>query len=165
VVSNTLAYRDVGADLESPDRAYQIVAEMGLNPAEGRCEQILVQEEFRAGIVPGNPSVELIDHHVWVDRTSFRFTVSHDSYARLAYSYYPYLDVQLDGEPIDYFSTAEGFIGLTVPAGEHTIRISGRSSPLRKGLLVMVIVVFGCCAALIVRQKWFRSASVDTALQ
>lgn len=153
VVSNKLVYLDLDLDLDPEDRAFRIVEDMGLDPAESRCDQILVPSESKESVLPGEPVVRLIDHQVWVDRTSFRFEVSQAAYARLSYAYYPYLDIRLNEEPLDYFSTAEGFIGVTLPPGKHTIQIRGRTSPLRKSVLAVVILVTGFCVALILRQR------------
>jgi hypothetical protein len=76
------------------------------------------------------------------------FTVSAPCYARLSYAYYPHLDLKLDEEPTEFFKTADGFIGVSLPAGHHRIDLTGSVSPLRK------VFFWGAALTLVLQVAW-----------
>lgn len=125
---------------QSPgNRAFSLIDRMGLDPLTSVCERILVDRDPR-----GNPSATLTirdqSHIVHVDRAYMSFTVSAPCYARLSYAYYPYLDLKLDGSPTEFFKTADGFIGMSLPAGHHRIDLTGSVSPLRKACFWIAVL-------------------------
>lgn len=82
-----------------------------------------------------DPSCRLIDHRVWNQRVFIRAEVDSACFARLAYSYYPYLNVTVDGRRVDVWDTATRFIAIRLEPGVHDIEITPFLSPLRKTLL------------------------------
>lgn len=81
------------------------------------------------------PAVEVIEHRVRTERVDLRVRLSQPAFARLAYGHYPYNTVLVDGEPVDTVPTADGFIGLELPAGLHDIAIESGLSGLRTAWL------------------------------
>ena len=71
-----------------------------------------------------NPSVEVLSHRVWNQRVEIRCRVAEPCFARLAYAYYPYLRVRVDGEPITPYETADNTVvwrcgNAPAPAGNQ----------------------------------------------
>ena len=56
---------------------------------------------------------------------------------------FPYLQVTVNGTPVQPMETAGCFMAIPLEAGEHDIAIRARLSPLRKGLLLLA----GVCLA------------------
>jgi hypothetical protein len=116
--------------LLTPDETFELIRQMDLDPEYDRCQTILVSEGEREEL-PTEPEIELTSHVVKIDQATITFRTTADAFARLSYGYYPNLNVMLDGVRADYFPTADGFIGLRIPAGDHSIQISGSWSTLR----------------------------------
>ncbi|SVE02186.1 uncharacterized protein METZ01_LOCUS455040 [marine metagenome] len=120
-----------------------MIERMGLNPTTGRLQTIL-SSNGEQETLEAKSSLEVLSHIVRIDRASIDFRTSADSFARLAYGFYSDLDIRHNNKEVDYFRTADGFIGLRIPAGENTIEISGRLSLLRRRLLITnMILLFG----------------------
>ena len=75
--------------------------------------------------------MDIYDHQMESQYVKMQYSLSSAAYLQLSYSYYPFLRVLLDGEPVNIFPTAFGLIGLESPAGVHTIEIVPYLSPLR----------------------------------
>jgi len=52
-----------------------------------------------------------------------------EAVGQLSYSYFPYLEVDVDGKPTRFFRSAMSYILLPLPAGEHVVTIHGVASP------------------------------------
>ena len=137
----------------------RMIERMGLDPVNPHCRAILVGEGVPPGELPGVASIDRISHVVRVGSASITCRVSADAFCRLTYGYYPNLDLRLDGEPTDYFRTADGFIGLQLPEGTHEILITGRLSGLRVGILWFDIIL------LVAAVYWARHSSWDASSQ
>lgn len=121
---------------------YDMIEQMDVDNETGSCGSILLRDGT-GRVLADRPRSRLITHTVLLDRASIRFSVSHDAFCRLSYGYYPGLVVALNGERVEYFPTADGFIGLSVPAGEHTITISGQQSTLRRTIFWIDVILVG----------------------
>jgi len=131
------------------ERALWIIDRTGVDPASGRCERVLLLEGEGGDLGP-EARVEVLEHRVWPQEVSIRLRVSEACFARLAYGWYPDLEVRVDGEVVHPWRTAGHFMALRLPAGEHDIRIEARLSPLRRGLLWMDgLLVLGMAVGLI----------------
>jgi hypothetical protein len=71
------------------------------------------------------------------ERVDLALEVNRDCYARLAWSYYPELQVVDNGAAIATWETADHFLLVRLRAGRHTIVIQPTTTPLRRscGLL------------------------------
>jgi hypothetical protein len=125
------------SETETQEAFRRMVRAMGLNVKDRTCERILLLGSNGEKNLRTSPKANVIRHQVWNQRVELDLHVSADCFARLAYSYYPYLKVTLDGKPITPMQTAGRFIALKLSEGEHRIVLEGTLSPLRKGLLVM----------------------------
>jgi hypothetical protein len=84
-----------------------------------------------------NPECEVLEHTVWNTRVHLRVRVTDQCFARLAYAYFPYLDVSVDGRLVEPLVTMGRFMAVQLDAGEHVIEIQATLSPLRKVLWLM----------------------------
>ncbi len=80
---------------------------------------------------------------------------------RLAYAYYPFLEVTVNGAAVLPIETADRFIALKLDGGEHAITIEARLSPLRRALLWIALVVLLVVGALAVREPFSRVRDAD----
>jgi hypothetical protein len=87
------------------------------------------------------------------------FSVNADCFLRLAVSYYPELEVLLDGKPVQFFETADHFTYIRCPAGPHVLRVSARLSGLRIATLLLSLVSLPIVLWLILRRRRTRPAN------
>jgi len=124
-----------------------IIQKSGVDLYGDRCASILLRDFEGKEDLAIAPTLALLEHRVLDQRVDLRLRVSEDCYARLAYSYFPHLVVEVDGRPVQPLRTAGHFIALRLEGGEHRIRLEPRLSPLRRWLL-------GLDAALLVAAIW-----------
>ena len=139
---------------EARARALEIIARTGAQrPRESlACERILVRNMEGGRDLGTTPEARVVSHVVRRQEVQMKVEVSEDCYARLAYAYYPYLRVSVDGKPVRPLQTAGRFMALPLEAGEHVIAIEARLSPLRRGLLALAAVSLVLALALVVRE-------------
>ncbi len=110
---------------------------MEVHPTENSCEVIYLRGATMARAFEEGAQATVITHEVWNERVSLQVRVSAACFARLAYSYYPFLEVRVDGEPVEAWQTAGGFIALELAGGDHQIELLPRLSPWRRGMLLL----------------------------
>ena len=148
----------IGVELEMDEamaRSLEIIARTGLRRPIGSlsCERILVRDVVGGRDLGTTPEARVISHVVRRQEVEMKVEVSADCYARLAYAYFPYLRVSVDGKPVRPLQTAGRFMALPLEAGGHVIAIEARLSPLRKGLLALAAVSLVMALALVVREN------------
>jgi len=116
---------------------FWLVQNMGIDPQSKTCDRILLLDYRGEEDLGTAPVVELLDHRVWNQRVEMRVRLSAACFARLAYAYFPYLHVYLDGQEVSPLQTSDRFIALRLEAGEHSILLEPRLSPLRRFLLLL----------------------------
>ena len=122
-------------DLELPSRTSAQLPLLGLS------------DDHDLGTAPG---VTLLSHHVYNQRVVLSLRVSDPCYARLAYAYYPYLEVRVNGVQVEPLVTADRFIALQLDKGEHVIVLEPFLSPLRKGLLWLDLIALSVMALVVI---------------
>ncbi len=82
----------------------------------------------------------VIDYQVEPQRVSLTYEVSQPTFVQIAWAYYPYLEVKVDGERIEPVETGLGLIGFWSEVGTHTVSTRPVLSPVRKvtGLLALI---------------------------
>ncbi|MGE0384300.1 MAG: 6-pyruvoyl-tetrahydropterin synthase-related protein [Gammaproteobacteria bacterium] len=85
----------------------------------------------RAG-VGGALSLRVDAFSAGLERIRIRYTSGAPAFAQLAYAYFPYLDVRVDGRPVEFWRSAMGQLVMDLPAGAHEITVRGRASPVRR---------------------------------
>ena len=144
-----------GEDLdERAARMLWIILRTGLHPGSGlSCERILVRGPEDEGDLGTTPTARVLAHRVDHQEVEMRVSVSARCFARLAYGYWPYLEVTVDGVAVRPMETAGRFLAVPLEAGEHVIAIRARLSPLRKGLLLLAGVCLAGALALVLRER------------
>ncbi len=117
----------------------RLVQGMGLDPVRNVCDRILVGVEGKATSLGTAPDVEVLEHVVGHHNVRLRVRLTQEGFARLAYAYFPFLEISVDGEVVTPIETADRFIALRLTEGEHTIAIAARLSPLRRTLLWLAV--------------------------
>ena len=143
-----------GDDLEEPvARLLWILLRTGPQPGDRLfCERILVRGLESEVDLGTTPAARVLDHRVDHQEVEMRVEVSARCHARLAYGYWPYLRVTVDGTPVQPMETAGRFLAIPLEAGEHRIAIRARLSPLRRGLLLVAGVCLAGALALVARE-------------
>ena len=147
----------IGAGPEEDEgmaRALGIIARTGLQRPLGSlsCERILVRDMEGERDLGTAPRAKVVSHVVGRQEVEMKVAVSAKCYARLAYAYFPYLQVRVDGKAVRPLQTAGRFMALPLDAGEHDIVIKARLSPLRRGLLALAAVSLVMALVLVFRE-------------
>ena len=125
----------------------KLVDAMDVKRDDNTCGQIFLAD-FEGGEDLGtSPSVEVLEHRTWNQRVEMAIRTSSPCFARLAYAYYPYLNVTVNDEKVMPYQTAGGFIALRLSEGEHRIVLKPVLSPLRRGLLSLSLAMAATCLA------------------
>ena len=132
-----------------------LVQRSGVDLASKTCQRIFLLDYRGEQDLGTDPAVEVREHRVWNAKVELRVHVSAACFARLAYSYFPYLRVTVDGEEVTPMQTAGHFMAIPLAAGEHRIVITPYLSPLRRGLLALDMLVL--CGAIWIWAKERRS--------
>ena len=131
-----------------------IITRTSVRLEDRTCDRILVrglESEIDLGTTP---SIEIVAHEVDHQRVDLKVDVSAPCYARLSYAYFPFLEVTVDGKPVEVLETAGCFIALKLEPGEREIALQARLSPLRRGLLWIALAASLGMGALVVREKY-----------
>ena len=130
-----------------------IIGEMDIRPDDNTCERIFVRD--REGSDLGTePTAQVLAHVVRHQQVEMKVSISEACYARLSYAYFPYLQITVNGAPVEPLETAGRFIALPLEAGEHDIVIQARLSPLRRGLIGFgVVMLLGTLGLVSMEQK------------
>jgi hypothetical protein len=131
-----------------------IITRTSVRLEDRTCDRILVrglESEIDLGTTP---SIEIVAHEVDHQRVDLKVDVSAPCYARLSYAYFPFLEVTVDGKPVEVLETAGCFIALKLEPGEREIALQARLSPLRRGLLWIGLAASLGMGALVVREKY-----------
>jgi hypothetical protein len=137
-----------------PDgRLDRLVADMGLNWRRGTSDLIPVAEGPTRRLET-TPDIEVLEHVVRNQHAALLIRSSTTCFVRLPYAYFPSLDVRVDDRPVTPIRTADSFIALEMPEGEHRVTLTGRLSALRKGLLATdALLLGGVCLAGAIRHR------------
>ncbi|MBN2464932.1 hypothetical protein JXD38_04840 [candidate division WOR-3 bacterium] len=81
------------------------------------------------------------------------FQASADCFLRMAVSYYPDLDIRLDGKPVPFYETADHFSYIRCPAGPHVLSVNARLGWLRIATLLLSLVSLPLVIVLVLRRR------------
>jgi hypothetical protein len=122
-----------------------VVAEMGLDPRQPQAAAVVLNQPIEnaadgdAACLAQQPFQfeNAVEKH-----TSFTFSYNACTagYIRLAYSYYPLLQLTVDGADTPFYPDATDMIVLRAPAGEHHVTLTAVVSPLRQLLFTAAVV-------------------------
>ncbi len=111
-----------------------LIEKMNIHLERGVADYLIIRDAAISSSKdnPQDFDVQILDVSITIDTVTIRYLSNVSGFGRLAYSYFPYLDVRLDGKSTPFFRSAMNYIILSLPEGEHVISIQGRASPLRK---------------------------------
>lgn len=109
-------------------------------------EKILLKEGMNESL-PSNVSAKVIKAKTELSRVTLEVETT-NAYLMLAYSYYPWLEVSVDGKEVLYMRTAFNTIAIKVDEGRHDIKITAHPSPLRSTLFYLSAASFIACLLL-----------------
>lgn len=141
----------------------ELLAGLELDPESGTISTIPVRGAAYDSL-PGTGAVSVREQQVRHDRVSVRLEAESDCWLRLAVSWYPYLDVRLDGEPVAFARTADGFVYLRCPAGSREVSVTAPLGRARRALLpVSVLALMGCVVMMLapVRRRRRKRGAAD----
>jgi hypothetical protein len=115
-------------------RVLWTIEKTGVDIGSRRAARILLLGGDRRDL-GGRPEVVVHEHRVENQRVVLEVETSRPCFARLAYAYYPYVDVLINGTKVQPLQTVGGFIALELGRGHKRIELVPRLSPLRAGLL------------------------------
>lgn len=115
----------------------ELIGTMGVDISRNTCAVLLVDDRVGSEDLGTDPQVEVARHQVWNQRVEMDVEVSAAAFARLAYAYYPHLEVRVDGQIVEPLRTTGGFICLRLDRGAHQIVLEARLSWLRRVLLAL----------------------------
>jgi hypothetical protein len=142
VQSASLRQNILGADIDSQHNSCQklFVLSRGTPPLNNK-----------DSVLEKMPYLELISYKVDNDSMVAEFIVDQPSFVQVAQSYYPNLEVTVDGRPVkDILETALGLVSFSVSAGRHNVLVrKPHFSTLRKTMVGFSSATFlACCAVL-----------------
>jgi hypothetical protein len=126
---------------------------MGVDATASTCRQVLLRAQTKPLDLGTSPEVEVLSHRVWNQRVELQVRTSDACFARLAYAYYPYLRVVVDGKIAQTLETADRFIALRLDRGEHLIVLEPFLSPMRRALLALDIVLLAAAGLVLIRRR------------
>ncbi len=103
--------------------------------------------------LPGLPAVEIDSTRIRHQNVAVGFRVNVDCFLRVAVSYYPELEVLLDGKPVQFFETADHFTYIRCPAGRHVLRVRARLGGMRVAALLVSLLSLPVVLVLVIMRR------------
>ena len=113
-----------------------ILRTMNIDPARGVADVLIARDGDLAVDMGSNGTLEasIRSFSSELKRVEVRYEASTNAVGHLPYTYFPYLDVRIDGERVPFHRSALNTILLRVPGGEHVITIRGVAPPLQRSM-------------------------------
>ncbi len=114
---------------------------MGIDRHRGTAAAIPVLDRDAAELSSGTTplTVDIEDYKVDIAHVALHYRASAEAFAQLSFTYFPFLDLRVDGLAVPFSRSAFNFIVLTLPAGEHLITLDARASPLRRNAFLITL--------------------------
>jgi hypothetical protein len=122
-----------------------LVGAMAIDRQRGVAERLIAREPGLEGTSTPLEQLEteVRDVDFTLDRMTLRYISNGDAVGRLPMNYFPFLEVTVDGEPVAFHASAMNCILVSLPAGEHILRVRGVLSPLRIRTFWLSLVFLG----------------------
>jgi hypothetical protein len=114
---------------------------MGIDRQRGTAAAIPVLGTEGAESTSGSAplTIDILDYRVNIAHMTLQYRANTAAFAQLCFTYFPYLDLQVDGQAVPFSRSAFNFIVLAIPAGEHVITLKARVSPLRRHAFLITL--------------------------
>jgi hypothetical protein len=127
-----------------------LIETMNMDLSRGTADYLILRDDRmpqNTSVPAGKFNVQVSDFSVSIDSVTVKYVSTGDGFARLPYSYFPYLDVRVDGKAAPFYRSAMHNIVVPIYLGEHTVRILGRASQLSRwtfllSLASLIVIVF-----------------------
>jgi hypothetical protein len=103
--------------------------------------------------LPGLPAFEIDTTMIRHQNVLTGFRVNVDCFLCVAVSYYPELEVLLDGKPVQFFEAADHFTYVRCPAGPHVLCAKARLGGLRVATLLVSLISLPAVLVLIIMRR------------
>lgn len=107
---------------------------MAIDKERGVAKRLVARESGLEGtpLDPEDLDAEVRDVEITLDRTTVRYWSNAESVGQLSMNYFPYLDVSVDGVPVEFHASAVNTLLVPLPGGEHVLTVRGVASPLSR---------------------------------
>jgi hypothetical protein len=127
-----------------------LIEAMNMDLNRGTAEYLILRDDHmpqNTETSTGKLDVRVRDFSVAIDSVTLKYASTGDGFASLPYSYFPYLDVRVDGKEAPFYRSAMHNIVVPVSSGEHTVRILGRASQLSRWTFLLsvaslIVIIF-----------------------
>jgi len=143
-----------------PDQSFVVAANwrllldtLQLDEADNKLSFIPALAGTSPESLPGLPAVEIDSTSIRHQNVVVGFRVNVDCFLRVAVSYYPELEVLLDGTPVQFFETADHFTYLRCPAGRHVLQVKARLGGLRVATLLVSLLSLPVVLVLVIVRR------------
>ena len=144
-------------DVEGITNVMSLLEGMGVDSEARTCRTFFIDGLAADTNLGTQVGVALLSHSVWAQRVDLRVRTPSRCFARLAYGYYPSVDILVDGAQVQPHVSSAGFVIIELDAGEHDIALRPRLSALRASLLwCSLFIVLGSTACYIRSCKSYR---------
>lgn len=141
------------AQPNSTDEALTMLRHMQIDVPSGTSKHIFIKGYWPREEHGQTPQIDVQTHTVAHQRIDLTVTASTDCFVRLAYAYYPYLHIRINGQETTPYETADRFIALKLAQGKNHITIEAYQSPLRRTLMYLNLSILCVCAILLYRHR------------
>jgi hypothetical protein len=120
-----------------------LIDRMGINLERGTADFLIIRDDdlpASTGDDSRDVNLQIKDFSVSIDDVKIRYSTDVSGYGRVPFSYFPYLDVRIDGKSSRFYRSAMHYVVVPLPRGEHVISIRGQASPLRRVLFGLSIL-------------------------
>jgi hypothetical protein len=114
---------------------------MGVNTAMHTCRTFFADDVEQLVDLGTSVGVTVLDHAVRAQQVDLRVRTASHCFARLAYGYFPFVEIRVDGALVQPRVSSAGFVVLELQEGEHDIELRPRLSTLRASLLWMSLLL------------------------
>ncbi|MBK8960333.1 MAG: hypothetical protein IPM80_18440 [Proteobacteria bacterium] len=115
---------------------------MSIDRRHGTAKAIPVLDREAATAAPAGDAaldIEILDFKVDMTHVALRYRANIDSFGQLSFTYFPFLELRVDGQPVAFSRSAFNLIVLALPAGEHLVTLDARASPLRRNAFLITL--------------------------
>jgi len=129
-----------------PDAVDRLLAAMEMDDKTNSAKRILVRSGTDAPPPFPEPLGPVSVGPQELGTTTMRFSISagSDCYLRISHSWFPHLQVLLDGKPVNkVYRSAMDFLVIPFPEGEHRVEVRAVLSPLRRFCLAVSALFSG----------------------
>jgi hypothetical protein len=134
---------------------------MRLDYPANRARVIYYQGDSNLALPDSGVSVKLLSHQVFRKKEVLTLECPRECFGEFSISFWPALAVTLDGKPVAYYESGLHFVTLRLPAGTHTVSLTGgmtgrQAKTTSFSLTVLIILILWLSRGLFPALSRFR---------